>query len=284
MILHVSHNDMDGVACAILTRKVYGNKVEHVHLNYDIIDDFLMENYQHYDQIIISDVYPSKHIVAQLSSEIQLQIFDHHLSSLQLKEFPFMHHESDRCATNIMYDWFSANGYKKEMAPYEEFVRLVNDYDLWLLKDENSRRLNILYSMFDNEKFFNRFVNNPSVEFSEAESMIVTTEEERVLKVAQKTYKSVQSFTDTKGRRFAFAFNTGYTTETGHYILEQGDHDYVILVNPQTNKASLRSLRHIDCSDMAVANGGGGHKNACAFSFDFDFGVEFFLRDHHIID
>ena len=59
------------------------------------------------------------------------------------------------------------------------------------------------------------------------------------------------------------------------FIISEDISDYVILVNAQSKKISLRSRKDIDIRHIAERNGGGGHKNAAAFSikketFDID--------------
>ncbi|MCA1927962.1 MAG: phosphoesterase, partial [Calditerrivibrio sp.] len=80
MILHVTHNDLDGVGCAILVKKCY-DFVETFYLNYDEVDNFIQNNYNKYDQIIITDISPSEEIFNFLENHIEIVFIDHHKTS-----------------------------------------------------------------------------------------------------------------------------------------------------------------------------------------------------------
>jgi nanoRNase/pAp phosphatase (c-di-AMP/oligoRNAs hydrolase) len=67
-------------------------------------------------------------------------------------------------------------------------------------------------------------------------------------------------------------------------LVKEENLDYVIIINAQKNKISLRSKKEIDVSIIAQKNGGGGHKNAAGFSTEFDFGIEKFLRSIGVLN
>ena len=67
--LHISHNDLDGLGCGVLIKKFLSGSIKTVYLGYDDIDNYIEENYQYYDRIIITDVSPLYGTVEMLAGE-----------------------------------------------------------------------------------------------------------------------------------------------------------------------------------------------------------------------
>ncbi len=66
MILHISHNDLDGVTCGALTKK-FIKDVDNMFCNYNEIDAILEEvSLRKYDQILITDMSPSQRAESHL--------------------------------------------------------------------------------------------------------------------------------------------------------------------------------------------------------------------------
>ena len=78
--------------------------------------------------------------------------------------------------------------------------------------------------------------------------------------------RNIFTFTDINGYTATVVFAEAYASELGNSIISDGIADYVILINPQQKKISLRSRSEVDIRCIAEENGGGGHKNAAGFS------------------
>lgn len=278
MILHITHNDLDGAGCTILMKKVYGAKIEYFSMNYDEIDNFLLENYQRYEKIFITDVSPSLNIFEKIRDEKEIILIDHHKTSENFKKYDNVYHEIGKCGTLLTLEYLEQleNINLKE---YYEFVRLVNDYDLWLLKDNRSLDLNKLFYLYGFDNFVDRFLENPSVDLDEKEVFVLNIENERQQKYIENVSTTVREFIDKEGRKFGVVFAEQYNSELGHFLINEKGYDYVFIINIQKGKISLRSKKDVDVAKIAVANGGGGHKNAAGFSTGFDFCLEKFLKE-----
>lgn len=87
--------------------------------------------------------------------------------------------------------------------------------------------------------------------------------------------RNIETIKDKDGLTFTVVFAESYASELGNHIISEDISDYVMLINAQTKKISLRSRKDVNIRHIAERNGGGGHKNAAAFSiknenFDID--------------
>ncbi len=259
-ILHISHNDLDGLGCGVLIKKFMPGNIKTAYLGYDDIDSYIEENYHYYDKIIITDVSPDYGIVEMLAGEKDVLIIDHHASSEALKDFHFTHHNITKCATLLTYEYLIENGYKAE--EYEEFAKCVNDVDMWYLKRSDSLKMSLLFNLLGISRMEDRFLNNAYKGFTDTEKLLIVLEEERRNSYIKKAMRNLNIMKDKEGRSFAAVFAESYASELGNHIISEDIADYVILINAQNKKVSLRSRRDVDIRHIAENNGGGGHKNA----------------------
>ncbi len=271
--LHISHNDLDGLGCGVLIKKFMHGNIKTVYLGYDDIDQYIEDNYHYYDRIIITDVSPQYGTVEMLAGEKDVLIIDHHASSDSLKDFHFTHHDITKCATMLTYEYLLQEGFKAE--EYEEFAHCINDIDMWFLKREDSLKMSVLFNLMGLTRMEERFLSTPYTTFTDTEKLLITLEEERRDNYIKKAMRNIETIKDKEGLTFTVVFAESYASELGNYIISEDISDYVILVNAQSKKISLRSRKDIDIRHIAERNGGGGHKNAAAFSikketFDID--------------
>lgn len=280
MMLHITHNDLDGAGCSVLVKKFLQPDFT-VYLNYDEIDNFIINNYQRYNKIIITDLSPSIEVAKFLSESVDVLFIDHHITSEHLIPFFDSVHDTSKSGTLLTFEWLKKNGYSCDS--YKIFAEVVNDYDMWHLKIEESLKFNMLFSLLGIDRFVGRFQQNPSVQFDSGENLLLEIEEELKDKYLKNGLKNTDMFTDRQGRNFAVIFAEKYNSELGHYIVNNTGASYVFIINAQKKKISLRSRSGIDISEIAVKNGGGGHKNAAGFSTVFDFGLAEFLKSAGVI-
>lgn len=280
MILHITHNDMDGAGCAILLNSVYKD-IQSCYLNYDEVNDFILNNYENYDKIIITDVTPSEELLKHILNRIAITIIDHHVTSEKLKQYDFTIHETGKCATKLTYEWLISQN--KDVKRYKELVDCIDDYDLWLLKRNDSLKMNMLFTIFGIDRFVKRFLEDASVMFRKEEQLLLTLEEESQSKYFENAEKYTEVFTDRWDRSFGCIFAEKYNSELGNHLLKRFHLQYVFIINAQKKKVSLRSIPGVTVNDIAEANNGGGHPNAAGFTTDFDFGIKNFLKKTGVI-
>lgn len=281
MYLHVSHNDLDGLGCGILIKK-YLKNVHTLYLGYNEVDQAVVEESSNYAGLIITDVSPSERAYNSILGETEITFIDHHPTSAWLKGQHGVIHDTTKSATKLTYEWLESKGC--DVSPYADLVDCINDFDMWHMQRSDSLQMNILFMKLGIERFETRFLSNPSAKFTENEALIVELEEDRRDRYIRNSAKSGIYFKDNKGRSGYAVFCEEYNSEVGNYITNELDVDYVVIVNAQRKKVSLRSVPEVDVSEIAVQNGGGGHKNAAGFSVNFDFGMEALLKDIGVIE
>ena len=280
--LHISHNDLDGVGCGILIKKFLPGKTDTVYLSYDEIDPLLNSDLDRYDEVIITDVSPSYKSVAKVISEKELLIIDHHLSSESLKDFPNVYHDINFCATMLTYKYLEDNGYPVE--EYKELAEAINDIDLWHMKRKDSLEMGVLFNVLGISRFESRFLKSPYNGFNELETTVIELETERKETYMFKAMKRLNSYVDKSGKSVAVVFAEAYASELGNKIIVDNAIDYVVIINAQAKRVSLRSAPHIDVRLLAEKFGGGGHKNASGFQLkDKSVDIEKILTSMEII-
>ncbi len=157
MLFHISHTDLDGYGCQLLTKQMllneqfekgffynanYGNEVKlTIKKVLEQIEEFKDEEIF----FLISDLnltpQESKdldrniNILNDNGFNIKLQVLDHHASgqvSADLYDWYYL--DISRCATKIVYDYMCAefNAFKEEKAWLSPLVDAINAVDIWL--------------------------------------------------------------------------------------------------------------------------------------------------------
>lgn len=282
MLLHISHNDLDGVSCGVLTKR-FIRDVDNIFCNYNEIDPILMDaDTSRYDQILITDMSPSKRAFESVLGEIEIIVIDHHESSKWLTEMTETIHDTTKCATLLTYEWLRDSGY--DVSQYEDLAECVNDFDMWRLKRKDSLQMNILFMKLGVDRYLDRFSRRPYLGFTLDEQMIVDLETERRDKYINAASKSGFAMKDQDGLDVFVVFAEEYSSELGNHIIKDLEMDYVVIINMQRKKVSLRSRPEVNVRLLAERNGGGGHNNAAGFSFTYDFGIMEFLKEAGITD
>jgi hypothetical protein len=264
-ILHITHNDLDGAGCGIIIKKIYNN-ADIMYLDYKEVDNFIIENYKDYHRVIITDVTPSKDTIELLTNKVNLLVIDHHKTSTHLLNKNYAIIDMNKCATLLTYEW--ALTIDKKVEIYSQFVKLVNDYDLWKNEFAKSRDLNILFTTLGLEKFTARFLNNGSIEFDKCEATLIEVEKESLNIAFEEALINHRVYNDRWNNIFCLTFTERYNSEIGDFLLHKVNVDYILMINAKKSKVSLRSKGNFDVSEIAVKFGGGGHKNAAGFTLD----------------
>ena len=277
MILHISHNDLDGVTCGALTKK-FIKDVDNMFCNYNEIDAILEEvSLRKYDQILITDMSPTQRGLNQVLGEIEVLVIDHHETSSWIKDVTTTIHDISRSATLLTLEWLRDSGY--DVSDYQELAECVNDYDMWHLKREDSLQMNMYFMKLGVVRYLEQFSKKSFHGFTPEEMLIVELETERRDKYLYAAGKSGEIMEDKDGLEVCVVFSEEYSSELGNYIIQEFGVDYVVLINMQRKKVSLRSRADVDIRTLAEYNGGGGHKNASGFAIDFEFNTIDFLKE-----
>lgn len=148
-VFHISHTDLDGYSCQLLTSEVFPNIVFYnanygleVKLSIEKVLNDIQEFKNEEILILISDLNltPQEALdldknIASLNSDgfnITLQLLDHHITGKKSAEaFSWYFLDDKRSATRIVYDYLIEK-YSANITHYEKLVNAVNAVDIWL--------------------------------------------------------------------------------------------------------------------------------------------------------
>ena len=278
MIKLFTHNDLDGVGCAIIAKLAKGIAavdVEYVDNPQELTKRLrqYMDNNEHtaYTATWVTDLSADAEVLTTIPN---LLLVDHHTSALPLVDA--LPHKNvlvrvhavtgeQICATRLLANLLQPR-------PRQSlFVNLVNAYDTWAWTKGTSRLpayLSMLVYALGVEKFERVYIDRMRVD--ELTELTLFTERERTILTAiernetMTTRRAADSATvvDVDGLRVAVLFAGGNTSDIGHLVIKEQHADVVLMVDPVNCKVSLRSAA-VDVSSVATQLfNGGGHVNA----------------------
>lgn len=256
-ILSVSHNDLDGVGAQILLGGVFKN-IDYINSSYYSIDKDLMTlNPDDYDYIFITDISPScSEILDRLDNSI---LIDHHQTAKHIHD-PKKHRfiNTKYSGTYLTHHYLNKMYGGDKLNRFNKLVKLVNDYDLWILKYKGSKALNDLFSLYNDEKFRERFRHG---------KLALTVTEKEYLGNIQKDFDKiynelvVEEFETINACWFESDI---FVNEISHKLMMEEGYDCVMFNTLKNFKVSIRS--NMDDFNMGMylkeKGIGGGHPKA----------------------
>jgi len=257
----ITHSDFDAAVCAILFKAVYPDGMYYLE-NYDTVDERIKKVLQKDPPFIyITDISPQSEEVIKLLDQFgKVRLFDHHKTALHLNSYYWATVDTTKCGAYLFYEYLLTFPKTEPLTMWRELVFCANDYDLWIHSDPHSAVINSLLYTIGQERFVNRFLQNPSVELTEAEKLLLEIEKEKEEKYVKEAVESAKAFDS-----FAVAVAEKYTSQIGHKMLEIYPVDIAVIINAQKGVVSLRS-KETDVSAFAKTLGGGGHPKAAGFT------------------
>jgi len=148
-IIHLSHIDLDGYGCQMVTNKLTLNEKIYYNTNYDTIDEkindilnFMKDNEDNY-LFLITDLNLTIETstaldLVQREEHFDLLLIDHHASGENsAKLFDWYHLDTSKSATALTFNHFKKIISKDDIELttnshlIEDVVDLINRYDLW---------------------------------------------------------------------------------------------------------------------------------------------------------
>ena len=278
--LLISHTDLDGAAVLFLA-KYFNDKLRFTTMisrDYDFEDD--IEDFEYmltFDEIIIADL-SIKEPIAKLLREkgVHIIFFDHHESATWLANEKESSYDTDFCGTHLFWN----NYIKRYLTDYpeiiDEFVSLVNVYDLWKQDDVDwirAKHLNdVLYGIKNYQSKTNMEKMEPFFHLIEKkiehlekwtetnqEKGLIKKSEDREQEMYDKAMKNLVIRQDKKGKLFGtFALVSKISLVCSRILQEQENLDYVVCFNTWgglSGKLSFRSKEGFNCNDLGPAKG-----------------------------
>lgn len=267
-----THNDLDGIGCAILAKHKFGKTTEVTFCGYEDVDEKVSEYLNDLDRpeehrVLITDISVNRQtaiLINNLYHEgLEITLLDHHKTALWLNEYAWAKVDESKSGTLLTFEHLG------QPFDFLDFVIRVNDYDLWFHDFPESKELNRLYYLTGRERFVKRFIKNPCIKFTESEKTLLEIDNERRERYLERVAASMEVYLDPAGKRVGIAYADQYVSEIGNNLINRFGLDYVALFDALGCKVSLRSRPDVDVSVIAKRFKGGGHKNAAGFHYNF---------------
>lgn len=291
-----THNDLDGVGCAILGKLVFEDKIDIEYCSYDNINDKVKDFYSsygadknNYDKVFITDISVSEEVaqIIEWYTCPEVKLFDHHGTALNLNRYDWAKvMEEDQIyddsgaiyKTSGTYLFFE---YLREYGMFGErslgwgldicaFVDTVRKYDTWewntVFNDVKPKQWNDLFYLYGRDRFIEMIIDKiggSRFKFSDADIMMLEITQEKIdryieSKQKQMIEKEILNF------KVGIVFAEQYHSEVGNVLATNNPHlDFIVLINPSYS-VSYRGIKdEINLGqDVAKIFGGGGHPKA----------------------
>ncbi len=294
--LQLSHNDLDGIACSLLGRKI-GVKYNYP-CSYDESSKYfflkvLQENvsrfYEDVHGLLITDINITPTFITEIEKiipgNITVKIIDHHEDSLREHNTYKVYHNTEMSATLNMYNLVKD---KIDVSNYNDFINAVNAYDIWNFELSpfavDLQRV-FYYYVFMCEKFKYTKYTNKLKDFTDLVEETPPTINfkpdwyERFLteysEIKDPLIKSIQSSMIEFEGLSIFKFPKDCNApafEISILALEEQINNFILLfVDEKNYTISLRTNNDtIKVNELALTKGGGGHSKAASFRIPLD--------------
>ncbi|MBF0196905.1 MAG: hypothetical protein HQL32_04315 [Planctomycetes bacterium] len=285
----VSHGSCpDGAASIVLAKNIYP-QAEYVCGSHECIDEQVLEAAQKIRKgglLYIADICCSEEVLNEvcailMEKKCRLHIYEHHISRSFLAEFKlpeglegevvFM---LDRCGSKIFFDT-NLPRYPELLQEYARLIVLTNDRDMWNNEHMESAKLSALHAIYGDDRYIGRFLKNPSVTFTEREQIMLDYEKELMMRRMHRLLSEIEIGEDKDGIPYGVMVGEGKASELCNTAIHKYNLEYVLLLDYNGKRASIRSNKYFDCAKFSARFGGGGHERASGFPLEReDFKIE----------
>ncbi len=282
---------MDGSTCALVFM-VAGGKKENIfftapgHDKTDDIVNYLAETWQ--GDILVADASISLSLAEKLNKKnTPIRILDHHKSAIPLNKFSWceIEVENKRAGGKMLYDYFmsyfsSDRIFASILNKYEDLVNAADDVDRWVWKHPSSENLVTFHDALEQERFIERFDDNPSLRFvSEEKYLIEVYKHKREIFVERKKESATMTMQKVQGHDVKIAVVEAGTQQSmlGNDLCTDPEYNADIAVIINARSVSFRASKNcpVDLSKVAELNGGGGHAKAAGAALPGILGGDF---------
>lgn len=313
MMLCITHNDLDGVACNVLMelcnfdtpvviKNVETNQVEKT------IIDFVEEEDSIPYWIIINDLsfINDSELVMDLNELcekkiIKLTLIDHHPTATWLNKYSWASVKPDAdngSASYQTYKYLSSLGYILPNARLNSWIRSVSRYDTWVWKTSDIFKQdeyeNILLDIYGIDFYVESIIvklmtpNSQGITYSYTETKLIQNyiqkRETKLIKVSEEKIKKINFFGETLYLSLSNA-PISALKEKIELLYPDAKDSIIAILYADEMKLSMRTTSdNIDLGKIAVSHAkdgkGGGHKKAAGCTLPVDVGLELLRRYH----
>ena len=289
MIKLFTHQDLDGIGCAILAQLTFGKNVDITYCNYDEVDllvrEYISKMDKGHDTCFITDISIKDDLASEIDREYKnnFKLFDHHKTALELNKYDWCTVKIENNDAGLMTsgtELFSKYliDHKYLDVDVSDFVRIVTDYDTWrwstLGKDGLvSKDVNDLLYLYGREKFemwcIRCIESGRFPHFDQESNLMLSFNKNEIEKYIKEKDKTI--IVKCNGEyMYGVVFADKYISELGNELCKLNrELDYIAIVNMSTRSVSYRTIKDdVDMGMIAKKYGGGGHPKAAGSKFD----------------
>lgn len=288
MIKLFTHEDLDGIGCAILAKLAFGENVDISYCDYDNINikvrDFIV-NENRPDMCHITDISIEDELAEIIDSSFDnFKILDHHPTALFLNKYDWCCVQTEDLETGIKtsgtelyYRWLINHSYLQKNDILDVFVETIRNYDTWQWTKLGEgglicKQINDLLYLYGRDRFIDWCIS----EIDERIFPKLFEVDKLVLDIKQKEIDNYIEEKDKQlitsplcGRVCGFVFAEKYFSELGNKLCKMHPEiDFIAMID-MDGTVSYRTIREdIDLGkDVARLFGGGGHPKAAGSQF-----------------
>ena len=248
-VLHLTKNDFEGIASAILSKYIYGDNIDIKFFNYSSSSYQYEEDAKQYEYVI----------AVGLKNSYQLKKFN--INLLECKNFEEMHKHYSILFPEDFINNESLKIFYENAAAYIDWSWA--DKQLYYGKniDELSKYLGKI-----------EIIDKIAERLSTKENIITNIEKEMLVFAKKIMTNSIQSkkytIENAKDKKYAIAYTDAYEIELANHILSQEkDIDAVIIVNMNTKIARIKTAKGVNLEKQIIKAGGITNSNGGTIKF-----------------
>lgn len=299
MIKLFTHNDLDGLSCAILACLAYGmDNVSYETCKYEDINEKVTayietKDYLNYERCFITDISLSDELAQhihtlnprELTDGVTLtkhfKLLDHHITASHLNEFNWCHvedtdQEGVKCSgTSLFFNFLRSCQVnspellaKPLVAQYTEKVRRYDTWDWAKHEDLEAKRLNDLLYILGKERFLTYWIDRLQNDqgdfgFDATQLLLLELRQNEIDKYIESREEEIIT-KNILGYKAGIVFADRFQSELGNKLSElHPELDFIAMINVNGGVSCRTSKENVNLgADIAKVFGGGGHAKA----------------------
>ena len=264
-----THDDLDGVGCAIVARLAFPDDLVVRYCSYKTINSEIncfLDQLQVPVKIIISDISVNEETAKRLDG-YDVAMYDHHPITV-LRPWMTVDNSGEECGTSLLAKALLPDA----SAAITSFVDSIRQFDTWKYKkgtDSFPERLDALHVLLGHRGFeamvLQSLADDELFSIPHFFDMAVTHYFEERERYFEKKEKNMVT-TDFNGYKTAVVFAERDISLMAEYVFQKHPNMDIVAVCYLPTGVSFRTRRDdINLTEICRQRGGGGHQKAAAF-------------------
>lgn len=291
MIKLFTHNDLDGVSCALLAQLAFGvDNVDFETCRYEDINEKIEayindKAYLNYNHCFITDISIKEDLALKIEKfkqqqPIKLSLIDHHISAKALDLYNWCHIEiadlfgTKSCGTSLFFRTL-----KEIHPPFEKllssplvrsYVEKVRRYDVWdwqMLDDLQAKQLNDLFYILGKERFLEYWIKRMnedlgSFSFDDSHTLLLELKQSEIDSYIEARDEELVT-REIAGYKAGIVFASRFQSELGNALAAlHPELDFIAMINVGGGVSCRTIKNEVNLAEIAGLFGGGGHAKA----------------------